>query len=58
MTEERMKEYVVNGGKLFTITLIDTIRDTLTLTLTTMLIRMIKFKYITEPHITYTPCYV
>ena len=27
MTEERMKEYVVNGGKLFTITLIDTIRD-------------------------------
>jgi hypothetical protein len=27
MTEEQMKEYVVNGGKLFTITLIDTIRD-------------------------------
>lgn len=26
MTEEQMKEYVVNGGKLFTITLIDTIR--------------------------------
>lgn len=27
MTEEQMKKYVVNGGKLFTITLIDTIRD-------------------------------
>jgi len=27
MTEEQMKEYVVNGGKLFTITSIGTIRD-------------------------------
>lgn len=27
MTEERMKEYLVNGGELFRITLIDTIRD-------------------------------
>jgi hypothetical protein len=27
MTEEQMKEYVVNGGKLFTIKTIDTIRD-------------------------------
>jgi hypothetical protein len=27
MTEERIKEYVVNGGKLFTIKTIDTIRD-------------------------------
>jgi len=27
MTEKQMKEYIVNGGKLFTITLIDTIRD-------------------------------
>lgn len=27
MTGEQMKEYVVNGGELFTITLIDTIRD-------------------------------
>ena len=27
MTEEQMKEYLVNGGKLFTVTSIDTIRD-------------------------------
>ena len=27
MTEEQVKEYVVNGGKLFTIKLIHTIRD-------------------------------
>ena len=27
MTEEQMNEYVVNGGKLFTIKTIDTIRD-------------------------------
>lgn len=27
MTEEQIKEYVVNGGKLFTITSIGTIRD-------------------------------
>lgn len=27
MTEEQMKEYVVNGGKIFTIKTIDTIRD-------------------------------
>ena len=27
MTEERMKEYVINGGKLFTVTYISTIRD-------------------------------
>jgi len=27
MTEEQMRKYVLDGGKLFTITLIDTIRD-------------------------------
>ncbi len=35
MTEEQMKEYVVNGGKLFTIKTIDIIRDDGTVVLDT-----------------------